>query len=218
MLLEVIPYGILHTFSSIFHSNWKVKIETLEGKQYFTGLESPLENEPIHIIDIPSKGISLLNKFINLKKVFEIHDVINFPKDTTIELEIEKSKYQSLLKILNPFFEIEIFIISSSYFKGLPSLISNSFFLSSTNDFAFCNFDIRFKTDFKFPDTKDEYFNEHFYFVKTVYDLINDKWNWNKVINKVKDNRIDQINSNTMEILSLLKQQKDNNNHDDNLK
>lgn len=33
LLLEVIPYGILHNFSLIFNSNWKVKIETLQGRQ-----------------------------------------------------------------------------------------------------------------------------------------------------------------------------------------
>lgn len=87
LLLEVIPYGILHTFSSIFSSNWKVKIETLEGKQYFTRLESPLKNQSIDIMDIPTKEINLLNKFIDLKKVFEIMNTINFPKDTIIELE-----------------------------------------------------------------------------------------------------------------------------------
>lgn len=54
--------------------------------------------------------------------------LINFPKDTVIELKVEKSINQSVLKILNPFFKIEIFIVSSSYFKGLPQVISNNYF------------------------------------------------------------------------------------------
>ena len=47
------------------------------------------------------------------------------------------------------------------------------------------------------------------YFVKTLFKLINDVWNWEKITHIMKDQRIDQINLNTMEIFSLLKQQKD---------
>jgi hypothetical protein len=47
-------------------------------------------------------------------------------------------------------------------------------------------------------------------FVKTIFNLINDNWNWDKLNKVMKDQRIDQINYNTMKILSLLKQQKDN--------
>jgi hypothetical protein len=47
-------------------------------------------------------------------------------------------------------------------------------------------------------------------FVKTIFNLINDNWNWDKLYKVMKDQRIDQINYNTMKILSLLKQQKDN--------
>ena len=201
LLLEIIPYSFLIFMSTIFPSSWKVKIEKQNSKEIISPIDSYLQNEKIDIFKISTKGIKLIEDYVNFNQVFEFRNNICLPKKTKIK--IEKNTSTSTIILNNPKFKIDISFNSSYYHRTLPRIISTNY--SKIQDiFACFNFDVRFKATFKFPDQYDDFFDEHYYFARILREQINEKWNWDKNISIIKNDMVDKMNKNILKILSIL--------------
>ncbi|MGC1930944.1 MAG: hypothetical protein WA667_18390 [Candidatus Nitrosopolaris sp.] len=61
---------------------------------------------------------------------------------------------------------------------------------------------------FEFPDVDDPLFEERHKFTKIIQRMIQDQWNWDLEMKRLKDSRIDHINSNTMKILAIMEKER----------
>ena len=96
------------------------------------------------------------------------------PKNTKVEIE-RKLKETVKLRLNNPFFNVSIDLISQRWAAGLPSIVRNSVLQDHTkiqDDFATCIFTVKFEGVFSSPDVFDPLFEEHYQFVRKIYDLI----------------------------------------------
>ncbi len=136
------------------------------------------------------------------------------PQHTNIIVNAKFENYvkASSLILKNPLFSLKLQFTPSMCSVGLPYPVRPKVYMDRSKiqeDFAYCMFKLRFEASFEFPDTSDSLFNEHCRFIKTIQDMITDIWNWENEIERLKDNRVSDINRNILKMLSILENIKD---------
>jgi hypothetical protein len=211
LMIEVFPYAFLMDLSKTFTSSWLVDIEKTAGITTTRPLKVDLRSDIVSAADIPMNSMNVLTRLtIDIKDILS-KSLLKFrlPEDTKIEIEIKvvNDFKQSILRLKNPFFTVNISFYTALWSVGLPPIIQDYLLLdqdSITNSFATCMFIMKFETQFSLPDIYDPLFEEHHLFAQTIQHIIYNRWNWDKELERLKDSRIDRINNNVMKIRSLL--------------
>jgi Schlafen, AlbA_2 len=215
LMIEILPYAFLEELSWPFSLSWLIKIENANETRTIRPQRVDIPYESIGINTIPFHGLDILPKLsIDTKDILgKFMREFKLPEGTKIKIEIKsKSKdviRESILTLENPFFNVRIIFRSDMWRAGLPGVIRTIILpvedqLKIQNDFAYCVFTMKFEAQFGFLDFDDPLFKEHFMFAQVIYNLIQDKWNWDNETKKLKDSTMDRINRNVMRILSLM--------------
>jgi hypothetical protein len=93
---------------------------------------------------------------------------------------------------------------SQRLIRPIKSVIYNDRSDIEEEGFAYCEFKLKLETSFIFPDGHDPLFAEHYEFAMIIERLIQDDWNWDKEIERLKDIRIYKTNDNVLKVLSLV--------------
>jgi hypothetical protein len=206
LVLEIFPYAFLLDLSWRFAFSWASRIRRgSDVMSSFTPSKAAvLPSTNITFKEIPPPSGYVLSRLSsNVSDAFrDFPFQLKLPKDT--QIEIENRKEDTFLTLKNPTFTLNIGISANDSSKGLPYPVTLPMGESSDEKYAFIKFNIMFDVDFHLPDVNDDLFEEHRKFVQSIEDTIMNDWNWDVVVTKLKDRRIDDIQDNIRNILSFM--------------
>lgn len=223
-VVEIAPFAVLKYLGQFFPYSWQMEIFRTKAGIKMQPKKETIKGRTVSFADLDVPSDSLIAKLsFDFKEILKsIPDRIVIPPDAEVKINLAdsgKSRFKSSLTIVKEeafLFEIE-FLGARSY-VGLPFGsplrykyqridISTDIRKKVQEMLATVRLDINFNADFRFPDVNDPFFAEHFEYGKTILDLLEHDWNWDRFLKDLPHGKLYAIEDKIDEILRRLRKQ-----------
>lgn len=220
--MEITPYLLLSSFSYYFNYSWLIKIQRHNGQSRSSAISIDVPKKRILINELPDpSNDSLLSSLsIDIKKILEKMSFSHFFVPLNMDLNILKDDEIACYKIMMKHDDFK-FIISFNFDMGGIGLdhlhprkatYLNQYLYEgkeNINDlFENIQLDCEFKTEFKFPESNPDLFDEYYHYAKTIKDILINEWDYQKFIKKLPHYLLYSIDSKLKDISNHLQNKK----------
>ena len=176
----------------------------------------PIESDNISICEIPVEGMEMINNFSwdwksVMKKGFRDSENFKIPKNTNVSIVYEKHRVE--IKFINPWFNISISIglltggaglhQKNPLFEVQMERNQNAYMDAISKYYHFDGWGI-VKANFEFLEYDIEEFKKIEHYYTTIKNLIDEKWNYENVINGLPHKSIRVMHSKVDDILPIV--------------
>lgn len=216
-LVEIAPFAVLSNFSWEYGHSWLIERIYKKGRKEVHPLNEEIKKDKINIKEIEISDNFLISSLsLNFKKI-PIKSDIAVPKNTSVKVELDRNKglKKSYLKIekedaFNFLLEFEMESWGAGIY-GHPegaryNRINKSIGPSRKIEDIIASIMLRmnFKGDFAFPDVKDPSFNEHHHYGKSIIEMLEKDWDWDKFVESLPESKLYIIEDKIDEIIGML--------------
>ena len=224
-VVEIAPFAVLKYLGQFFHYFWQIEISRIRRAEIkMQPKKETIEGKTVSFADLDIPSDSLIAKLsFDFKKILEsIPDRIVIPPDAEVKINLvdsQKSRFKSFLTIFKEeAFLIKIEFLGACSYVGLPLGsplrykyqrigISTDIRKKVQEILATVRLEINFNVDFEFPGVNDPLFDGHFEYGKTILDILEHDWNWDRFLSDLPHGKLYAIEEKIDEILRRLKKE-----------
>jgi hypothetical protein len=207
LLVNIMPYALTYHLAWTFPHSWSVEVQRRHDITTVSSSRTDLPSKAVSYLDIPvCKGNVLSQLSLDLASNLKMF-VMNFklPRETSVEIDLAENS--SSLRLRNPVFVIEVKFTASIWSVGLPFPVVSRPLLDpqeSQTHYAQSTIITNISGKYDFPAKDDPEFEDHYLFGKTILDLLQNDWEWEAELRRIKESQTYEMNRNVTKILSIL--------------
>ena len=215
--VEIAPYALLKHLATFFSHSWQIEIFSAKDIKKMRPKESSMEGDAIKLLDIKRPANTFLSELsLDIsEELSKSSGQIMVPKTSKIEVFSDGVGKSSIRIFKRNCFSIEITFLTSHWMVGLPISSPLRFKYQRAGlpsqrakrieeQIATITLHTSLNAQYDFPDIEDPYFNEHFAYGRTIQNLLEDDWNWDKFYEELPNGKLYSIEDKIDEILKIL--------------
>jgi len=216
--IEISPYVLISSFSSLFINSWLIEIKRRMGMITAMPLPKRVKSRKIAVSKLPVPPEDSIIGSIpwNFRKVLEssIPPYFRVPAGADVQILYKDGGMKSQFSLKHRDFEIKITFRSSLIYSGLHDahpqravLIDHKPIESQEEAlelFQAIEMDCLFTVSFNFPEEDVELFNEYHHFSKTIKDHLKYNWDYDNFLKKLPHHKLYTIDNKLNDILRIL--------------
>ncbi len=217
LMIDILPYALLHHFGWIFRNSWLVKIVRLKNETRVHPKPVPTPKEEIEAAKIPPPKDSEVLNNLTAKPwdVFErFPDRISLPDRTSVKVEAghQSGSQSKLILHKDHAFDFTITFEWRGWNAGLPwghprrvqrMLASQQY--NPDEEIATVTAECLLKAEFAFPESTDPNFSEHYEFAQLIRQLLRQEWDFDTYLRALPNPQLYLIEGKIDSALDLLK-------------
>lgn len=220
--IEITPYMLLNSFSWLFQQSWLIRIDKHNNQIESIPISKEVPKKKISIVSLPKppKESIISSLSVDFNKLMEYVIFPNFymPLNTELQIINEYKGRKSQLILKHDDFNFDFTIGPSTGGGGLEFLhprrtaYENRYVFDKQENFnysfQFIQMKCEFSAKFNFPKKNTELFDYYYHYGKTIRDILENQWDYDKFIIKLPHHMLYSIDFKLNDILQLLKKRK----------